>query len=846
MLFTSLYSFRIPSITLICLGTFIGAAVAGTTGILEGIVRDKTTREPIPGVNVSISALQRGVVTDIDGAFEVQNIRAGQFDVRFSHVGHRSITLKNVAIQPDLRTRLTVELEPTNVELPEIVVVQERPLIQTDITGTSFQITGEEIAALPVDNATDILHLKPGVTLEGNIRGGRSDEVVFLVDGLPVRDVLSGDLTLDLPKSSIAGMSIATGGFEPEYGNALSGVVNIVTKGGTDEHHFMAKVDKDNILGGTQVSKTNELDCSASGPVIPSSLYYVASFSGLLTDTRWWQDFERFFPSPVEKSFGGFGKLDYLVSPSMRFALQILYDHHDWHDYEFDWRFNLNGLPPEKRDAYRIAAFLTHTVSRTFFYTASLSRFFIRSRLGTGSESDIPVNDPYQYDFFLRYVVSGQRAWWSDAKQTSSMAKFDGTFHPVDLHLIKFGGELTLFDLHSNLAKYEPRKTFFGRPLINEPQLDFSTSYAYKPQAGALYIQDKIGVETEGVLLNIGLRYDFFNPTASRPAIEAIPVSDTAFTFAVQQTVPAKWKHQFSPRLGAAMQVAENGYLFVNLGSYFQYPLFDYLYSGLDRVTLARGFSALTGNPDLEPERTIAYEMSLRYSFSHEIVGSITYFNKQTTNLIDTKTFVPGDSKLAGTYGFAEYVNTPNAQSHGIELTISRERGGWITGDISYTYMVTEGTSGTPQDGFYIAQYGLPPAVRTFPLSWDQRHTVKTTVKLAAPGGFSALCVAEYHSGRPYTNYPTATGFEPVDGGAFIQNNDRMPSYNDVDLRVEQAFSIGFMPTAHPKVFVDMRNVFNSMNVKWEDSNGRIGGELGDPSGYYIGRRTRVGLQIDF
>jgi len=100
------------------------------------------------------------------------------------------------------------------------------------------------------------------------------------------------------------------------------------------------------------------------------------------------------------------------------------------------------------------------------------------------------------------------------------------------------------------------------------------------------------------------------------------------------------------------MQVAENGYLFMNMGWYFQYPLFDYLYTGLDRAALARGLSALTGNPDLEPERTLAYELSMRYSFPGNLVASITYFSKQTTNLIDTKTFVPGDSKLVGTYGF--------------------------------------------------------------------------------------------------------------------------------------------------------------------------------------------------
>jgi outer membrane receptor for ferrienterochelin and colicin len=148
----------------------------------------------------------------------------GHYEVRFSHIGHRAHTLKNVAIQPDLRTRLTV------------------------------------------DNVTDILHLKPGVTMEGNVRGGRTDEVLYLIDGLPVKDVLAGEMSVNLPKSSIAGMSITTGGFEPEYGNALSGVVNVVTKSGTNESHYLVKADKDNLFGGEQNSNTNDFDLSASGP----------------------------------------------------------------------------------------------------------------------------------------------------------------------------------------------------------------------------------------------------------------------------------------------------------------------------------------------------------------------------------------------------------------------------------------------------------------------------------------------------------------------------------------------------------------------------------------------------
>ncbi len=820
--------------------------MAGTNGILEGTVRDKNTNEKIPGVAVLVVGTRQGSASNAEGYFQVQNIRAGTYDVHFSHVGYQTLIIKNITINPDLRTKLNVQMEPADVQMQEIIVIQEKPPIQRDVTGTTFSFGSEEMKLLPLTKLTDVVTLKAGVTAEGNIRGGKTTEVLYLVDGLPVQDVLSGGFKTDLPNSSISGLSLYTGGFEPEYGNALSGVVNIVTKTGTDEHKFSARGAKDNLFGGTQVSKTNEVEIAASGPLVEDELYYFASGSGFFTDTRWWQDFQYFFKGPYDRTYTGFGKIDYIISPNLRLGAQLLIADRDWRDYEFNWRFNLDGLPPEHRTSYRVAAILSHTVSDDFFYTASLSRFSLRARIGEGAKERIPANDPYQYDFFLQYVIDGQRAWWSRTTQDNYTAKFDANYRAGKEHLLKMGGEVNFYDVHSDIVKYEPRKTFFGKPLVNEPQLNFSSSYRFRPKTGALYIQDKYDVPESGILINFGVRYDFLDPTASRPAIEAIPTSDTTYTFEVKRYVPARWKQQFSPRLGAATQLAENGYLFLNIGWYFQYPLFDYLYSGLDQASLARGLSAVTGNPDLEPERTKSYELSIKYSFDYNIVGSITYFKKETTNLIDTKTFVPGDSKVVGTYGFAEYVNTPYADASGFEVIISRERGEWITGELSYTFMTAEGVSGSADDGFYIAQFGLPPATRVYPLSWDQRHTIKATTTFSFPWDLTLNSYIEYHSGRPFTKYPTATGFDPVDKKAFQQNNARMPRYFNWDLRATQRFRFDWWPNSVISLYLDVRNVFNEKNVKWIDSNGRIGGELSDPGGYFIGRRTTLGLQIDF
>jgi hypothetical protein len=123
---------------------------------------------------------------------------------------------------------------------------------------------------------------------------------------------------------------------------------------------------------------------------------------------------------------------------------------------------------------------------------------------------------------------------------------------------------------------------------------------------------------------------------------------------------------------------------------------------------------------------------------------------------------------------------------------------------------------------------------------------MKAHITISRPKNFSFTMFVQWHSGRPYTAYPTSTGFEPVDGGSFALNNARMPYFLNVDLRAEKHVRLPIGESSLLTLYIDVRNLTNQKNVAWIDSNGRIGGELYDPSGYFIGRRTTVGLQIEY
>jgi outer membrane receptor protein involved in Fe transport len=825
-------------------------AVAGTTGILEGRITSKESREPLVGASVVVVGTKLGAPTDESGIYQIPNVRPGIYDVRFSMAGYKTIVMKDVTIVPDLRTRLDIELEPSAVELEVEEVRAERPLIQKDLSATAFSVGGIKIEKLPVSTFKDVLSLQPSTTLEGNVRGGKTTEVLFLIDGLAVQDVIGGGLGTNLPRSSITGLTLHTGGFDAEYGNAMSGVVNVITKTGGNSHEFAVRYERDKWLPDRwdqQTDHTSEVEVSAGGPIIRDQLYYFTANTFNWSDTRWWQDFQRFQLSPISQEFSGFGKIEYVPSRTLRLSTQGIYSLRRWRDYEFSWRFNLNGLPPLSRSSFRVATTLSNTLSETAFYSLSLSTFYLRSRIGEGDKNSLTLQ-PYQYDFFLQYILSGERNWWADSRQVIYTLKGDFTQQFSKMHLLKVGFELSQYDIFSELVKYEPQTTYFGKPLVEAPLLNYSNSYKYYPRSGSVFIQDKVEIVRDGSNFSVGARWDFLDPTAERPIVEFIPVTAAEYQQQVTGKVKATVKHNFSLRGSFAAPAGPSSFFFVNVGQYIQYPLFDYLYSGINPAELRGGVkNVLAGNPDLEPERTIAWEIGFKHGINENVVASATYFKKDIKNQIDTKTLVPFDSKYSGDFGFASYVNNAEASVYGVELVLSREHDKKLSGSASYSYMVTEGFSDYVNQGVNLAMWGFPLAVEPYPLSWDQRHTVKIDAEFKLWGDIESDLIVLYNSARPFTFYPTRDGFTPLDSTkAFLPNNRRMDDVLFFNVKLTKRFELGGPRPYVVTIYADIRNALNKRNVVWMDSNGRIGGELGDPSAYYDPRRVRVGARLQF
>ncbi|MEJ2537704.1 MAG: carboxypeptidase-like regulatory domain-containing protein, partial [Calditrichia bacterium] len=124
---------------------------AQSSGKLAGVVVDKSTGEPLPGVNVILEGTTQGSSTDIDGYYVILNVPVGVYTMRANYIGYKDYVVQNVRVSAGITTEINFSLEPTTLELEEaIVVTAERPLVEKNITSSVSLLTSKEIENVPV------------------------------------------------------------------------------------------------------------------------------------------------------------------------------------------------------------------------------------------------------------------------------------------------------------------------------------------------------------------------------------------------------------------------------------------------------------------------------------------------------------------------------------------------------------------------------------------------------------------------------------------------------------------------------------------------------------------------
>ena len=255
------------------------ALFAGSVGRIKGTVTDKKTGEPLFGVSVLIEGTTMGAKSDLDGNFIILSVPPGEYNLKFTLLSYKTSVMTGVRVDTDQTTERNVQLEETVLETGEVITVKgERAMIDFNQTGTVSIKTQKEITTAPVATVDDLLARETGIVKdpdgELHIRGGRAGEITYMVDGVNYSDPLGGrapvDAGINISSSAVLELQVIKDGFDPEYGEALSGVVKITSPEGNPQQTRTNIEYYTDDFGTSNLNKYSEnydqLDFTISGP----------------------------------------------------------------------------------------------------------------------------------------------------------------------------------------------------------------------------------------------------------------------------------------------------------------------------------------------------------------------------------------------------------------------------------------------------------------------------------------------------------------------------------------------------------------------------------------------------
>jgi hypothetical protein len=801
---------------------------AGVTGKLVGKVIDKNTGEPLIGANIIIQGTTLGSVADYEGRFIIINIPPGSYNVKVSFIGYETVLFENVKIIVDQTTQLSVDLSAKSLQVGEVVVTAKSSMIHMDLTSSISVISREEIEALPVSNFTELLSLQAGVVGSGtdlHVRGGRSNETAYMIDGMLVQDPLLGGLATNIGKDAIQEMSLLSGTFNAEYGNALSGVVNVVTRDGSED--YSGKIEmKTSEFGVPEFKRLHQNieTASFSGPLLSNKVKFFISGEQ--------NNVGSYLPFGYDKELNFFSKISTTLIPDFKIMITNRGSKGNSQNYNHAYKYISDQYLRSRRDSWQSVITLTHTLAANFYYDLRASYFNqgYYSGLDKDTSQYISSSDwTYLPDAGngIEFYSRADPQELTDSRTASADLKFDALWQIGNLNEVKFG-----WTLKKNWLRYfyvyDPKRNF---PYLND--------YKTQPYEASSYAQDKI--EFPELIINVGLRFDYMNANVQFRNNPLDPAS-------VMKVSP---RSQLSPRIGIAHPISDKTKLHFAYGHFFQNPEFRYLYENHQYDLNVR--EPIFGQANLDAERTIAYEVGIAHQFSDRIAIDVTAYYKDITGLIGTQYFFP---YVDGRYtGYTLYVNETYANVQGFEVNLTIRPDKYFSGGITYTYSVAKGSASSEEENYP----GTEASTQLYYLDFDQTHVFNALGTFTIPEGegpqifgntiFDNMdfnLIFKANSGYPYT--PGGR-----DAGLVIKNSLREPSNYDLDLLFGKEFKI--VNNFRLRIFAEILNLTNNRNILFvytdsgspDYTQGTHSIEyMRDPSNYGPPRSIRLGASIKF
>ena len=802
-------------------------AYPGTTGKISGRIIDADTNEPIIGANIYLENTDFGAVSDADGNYFIINVSPGTYNLVCSFIGYEKITYTGITVNVDRTTSVDFNIRPETIQGKEVVVVGERKIIEMDRTSTAAYVSSEKIETMPVQEVDDLIQLQTGVVKDASgefhIRGGRAGEIAYLIDGVPVTDQYNGGSSVGLENNWVQELQVISGTFNAEYGQAQSGIVNIITKEGAKKFSGRFSVSLGDYISSHKDIFMNidhlnvgekDLSFNLQGPLklLPQGSFY--------TSTRYYQtdgwlygqrlvriedtvpiqaymndaykretEDQRLYgikvPDSLQTGDGSYvplngkekisfyGKLTTKLGAA-KLNYSLFYNKDEGKSYSDARRYSPDGVRTKYGTSYNHILSLNHVLSNSTFYTINFSNYLKNTQAYLFED---PLDSLYRASPYSTngFYFGGTQNGRYDISRSAMSVKFDLTSQFSLINQLQTGFEYKQHNLDYMIQTTVADGAVYEEPTLRIPEQVTSgyNKYVVKPVEASAYIQDKL--ELNEIIMNIGLRFDYWNPRALVPDSLRAP-ADSGTIRLDSPLSDAKTSSQLSPRFGLAFPISADGVIHISYGHFFQLPRFEHIFSNYEYEIELGGLQTKMGNPNLKPEKTVSYEVGLQQKLMGIFALDLTVYYKDIRNLLSQEIISTVDQKV-----YARYINRDYGNVKGFSVSFKKGRGysDIVTASVDYTYQVARGNASDPNAVFLDFQTDPPRETekQVLPLDWDQTHTLNASVAIGDPSDWNLGIIGRFATGQPYT---------PSNPGSALttqfENSDRKPMTYNIDL----------------------------------------------------------------
>jgi outer membrane receptor protein involved in Fe transport len=865
-------------------------------GKIAGRVTEKATGDALIGVNVVIDGTTQGTVTDTNGNYVIVNVRPGDYTLAFSYIGFAREVVSGIRVSTGQTTRYNISLREQVVEGEEIIVRAERPLVSKDLTASRKSVIAAEIEALPVEDFFGVLVTQAGVSQgpsgEIHIRGGRSNEIAYLVDGMSVGNPFdTNGLATTVATGAIQEMTVISGAFNAEYGRAMSGIVNLVTKEGSDRmkgsfsyyggDNFTSNKDLYGTPDNVNINVyTMEATLSGAVPLARKIKFFIsgrlddskgniygwrehlpsdsANFNGdpaLLETIRsfrpgyngpsWyyelqgkpWYEYGENEQIPSERvamnprSSGNFvAKLSTRPFKGTKLEYSLLMDGAKRKRFNFAYRYNPDGVLTTRDNSLNQGLYWTHTINDRTFYTIKMS---VASNVSRSRLYSDPTDPRYVSTGAIvgfpgnQFLFGGNQKGNVSERSRSFRLKGDLTKQFGAVHEAKVGVDMQLHRLSRENFVILYDNDIYREPEV--PGIDTPAHNKYKNQkVSEISAFVQDKLEFDDFIVNAGIRYERFDPNGFYIPDLLNPIVSQDGLARAQPT------NLIMPRIGVSFPITARGIIHFSYGHFAQMPSLRNLYRNPE-FEFGVGSQPTFGNTNMRPERTITYEMGLQQQITDDLAFDITGFFKDIRDYLARETI--RFSTISGEDVYNIFLNKDYANVKGMtfSLTKRRSRNGYLSATLDYTLQVAEGNNTDANSFFFNLLSGKENELELVPLGFDQRHILSSTVTLSDPGSWGISFIGQYSSGYPYT--PLLFD-QKIDQ---IPNQERKPSQLNLDMQAHKTFRL--KGNSRLRVFTRVFNLLDRLNERFVFSDtGRATYSLNGERGIHASWEPAYGL----